>query len=130
LSVRSTALIVCDIVGGHCRVAHPITRCGSPTTSFDAALALPTASSARTTMYARRALSSPVIVNAVPLTGPALCVVDLEGRFRSGLGAASLVIDANGAPSHEELAESPDPGGRAGRSGHRPRGRRPSRTRR
>ena len=39
------------------------------TTSLDGPLALPAASRARTTMYARRALSSPVALKVVPVTG-------------------------------------------------------------
>ena len=49
LSVRFTALIVCDMVGGHWRFAQPIVRCGSADASFESTLALPAESRARTT---------------------------------------------------------------------------------
>ena len=48
-AVRETAEIMCVSVGGHCRFAQPISRCGSAVTSFDGQLGLPAASRARTT---------------------------------------------------------------------------------
>jgi hypothetical protein len=49
LSVRFDTEMVWFIVGGHWRLAQPITRRGSPSTSFENALTFPAGSVAVTT---------------------------------------------------------------------------------